>query len=120
MAVSIYWIILLTLLFVLIRRISNIGQRPKGYPPGPPTLPLIGNLHQMPNEKAHLQFQEWAEQYGSIYSLILGSKVVVVLNTDQAIKDLVDKRSGIYSSRPDLYLGRLISGGFRMLLMVSA
>lgn len=54
-----------------------------------------------------------------VYSLILGTKVMVVLNTDQAVKDLLDKRSGIYSSRPDMYLGQIVSGGLRVLLMVS-
>jgi hypothetical protein len=50
---------------------------------------------------------------------MLGTKVMIVLSTDQAIKDLLDKRSNIYSSRPEMYLGRILSGGFRMLLMVS-
>jgi hypothetical protein len=99
-------------------RLSRVGRRPKGYPPGPPTLPILGNLHLMPSEKPHLQFQKWAEEYGPVYSLMLGTKVMVVLNSDQAIKDLLDKRSGIYSSRIDMYLGMVISGGLRMLLMV--
>jgi hypothetical protein len=72
----------------------------------------------MPSEKPHLQFQKWAEEYGPVYSLMLGTKVMVVLNSDLAIKDLLDKRSGIYSSRIDMYLGMVISGGLRMLLMV--
>jgi hypothetical protein len=72
----------------------------------------------MPSEKPHLQFQKWAEEYGPVYSLMLGTKVMVVLNSDQAIKDLLDKRSGIYSSRTDMYLGMVVSGGLRMLLMV--
>lgn len=71
----------------------------------------------MPKEKAHLQFQKWAQEYGPIYSLILGTKVMIVLNSDQAVKDLLDKRSGIYSSRPEMYIGQLVSGGLRMLLM---
>ncbi|KAF1914656.1 cytochrome P450 [Ampelomyces quisqualis] len=98
-------------------RLRKVGRRPPGYPPGPPTWPLIGNLHLMPKEKPHLQFQKWAEEYGPIYSLILGTKVMVVLSSDQAIKDLLDKRSAIYSSRPDMYLGMVVSGGMRMLLM---
>ncbi|KAI1271690.1 cytochrome P450 [Xylaria sp. FL0933] len=106
------------LLIVLILRVWKIGQRPKGYPPGPPTLPLIGNLHLMPKKKGHLQFQKWAEEYGPIYSLILGSRTLIVLSSDEAVKDLLDKRSGIYSSRPDMYLGQdIASGGFRMVLM---
>jgi hypothetical protein len=99
-------------------RLSRVGRRPAGYPPGPPTWPVIGNLHLMPKEKGHLQFQKWAEEYGPVYSLILGTKVMIVLSSDQAIKDLLDKRSGIYSSRPDMYLGQIVSGGLRMLLMV--
>ncbi|KAF5657000.1 cytochrome p450 [Fusarium circinatum] len=84
-------------------QLSKIGRRPEGYPPGPATLPIIGNLHQIPNRKRHIQFQKWAEEYGPIYSLILGTKVMIVLNTDQTVKDLVDKRGGIYSSRPESY-----------------
>ncbi|KAL1865421.1 hypothetical protein VTK73DRAFT_5265 [Phialemonium thermophilum] len=117
MAVSPVLIAALSALVLLLHRLSKVGRRPKGYPPGPPTLPIIGNLHQMPKEKGHLQFQKWAEEYGPVYSLILGTKVMIVLSSDQAIKDLLDKRSGIYSSRPEMYLGQIISGGFRVLLM---
>lgn len=35
---------LAVLLFVLIF-VLRVGSRPKDYPPGPPTLPLLGNLH---------------------------------------------------------------------------
>jgi hypothetical protein len=108
----------IALVALLIRQLSKVGQRPAGYPPGPPTLPLIGNLHLMPKERAHLQFQKWAEEYGPVYSLILGTKVMIVLSSDQAVKDLLDKRSGIYSSRTDLYIGNIVSGSLRMLLMV--
>ena len=59
-------------------RLLRVGRRPKGYPPGPPTVPVLGNLHlvsfcrssrsrlaliedhQMPKKDVHLQFQKWA------------------------------------------------------------
>ena len=54
-----------------------------------------------------------------IFSLILGTKTLIVLTSDTAVKDLMDKRSGIYSSRQDAYVGSdLVSGGLRVLLMV--
>ncbi|KAI2467557.1 putative cytochrome P450 [Annulohypoxylon bovei var. microspora] len=117
MALSTNTVIVIAAILLLVYRLGRIGQRPKGYPPGPPTLPLIGNLHQMPKKKAHLQFQKWAQEYGPVYSLILGTKVMVVLSSDQAIKDLLDKRSNIYSSRPEAYLGNVVSNNERVLLM---
>jgi len=119
MAISNSTTLVVTVITLLFYFLSRVGRRPKGLPPGPPTLPIIGNLHLMPKEKGHLQFQKWAEEYGPIYSLILGTQVMIVLSSDQAVKDLLDKRSGIYSSRPELYLGHdIVSAGYRMLFLV--
>ncbi|KAL1884072.1 hypothetical protein Daus18300_000181 [Diaporthe australafricana] len=107
----------LIIIAVLVFRLRNVGRRPKNLPPGPPTMPLIGNLHLMPQEHPHVQFKKWAEEYGPIYSLILGTNVMIVLSSDEVIKDLLDKRSGIYSSRPDIYLGNVASGWLRVVLM---
>lgn len=72
----------------------------------------------MPTRDAHLQFETWARQYGPVYSLILGSKTLVVLSSDRAVKDLLDKKSGIYSHRQNMYIGQtLCSGGLRVLMM---
>ncbi|KAJ4415596.1 hypothetical protein N0V82_007230 [Gnomoniopsis sp. IMI 355080] len=103
---------------ITVFKLRDVGKRPKGLPPGPPTLPLIGNLHQMPSKDPHHQFKKWAEEYGPVYSLILGTKVTIVLSSDQAVKDLMDKRSNIYSDRPDMYLLQVIGGGNRFVSMV--
>ncbi|KAI9853618.1 MAG: hypothetical protein M1830_006647, partial [Pleopsidium flavum] len=72
----------------------------------------------MPTHDAHKQFQKWAEEYGPVYSLILGTQTWVVLSSGVAVRDLIDKRSAIYSSRLDMYIGQtLCSGGLRFLMM---
>lgn len=72
----------------------------------------------MPTRDVHLQFQTWAKEFGPVYSLMLGTKVLVVLSSDLAVKELLDKRSAIYSDRPDMYVGMtLASGNLRLVMM---
>ncbi|ROW12010.1 hypothetical protein VPNG_05201 [Cytospora leucostoma] len=100
------------------RQLYRVGRRPSNYPPGPPTLPIIGNLHQIPTKNRHMLFTEWARQYGPLYSLMLGSKVMIVINSDVVVKDLLDKKGAIYSSRPEAYMAQdVLSGGLRVLFM---
>lgn len=101
-----------------IYRILQVGSQPKGMPPGPPTLPIVSNLHQLPKENLHVKLKEWADQYGEIYSIMLGNQRMVVLNSPRVVEDLIDQRSNNYSSRPEMYVGQaLISGGYRIVLM---
>lgn len=63
-----YTLTLFALLLALAAyRLRNVGRRPKGLPPGPPTLPLIGNIHQIPATAAHHQFKKWADEYGCVF-----------------------------------------------------
>ncbi|KAM5383743.1 hypothetical protein ACJZ2D_001732 [Fusarium nematophilum] len=89
---------------VLIAYLRGYGMRPKDYPPGPPTLPIIGNLHQMPMTNLHLKLKEWAKQYGPIISLKLGTQDMVVISSDKVVRDLIDKRSAMYSGRMDIFI----------------
>ena len=36
-------------------KLLNIGKRDKSLPPGPPTLPLLGNIPHYPAKMAHLK-----------------------------------------------------------------
>ncbi|KAF2084769.1 putative cytochrome P450 [Saccharata proteae CBS 121410] len=115
-----YLVVLLVcpILLVLCWRLSQIGHRSAGLPPGPPTVPILGNILQMPARDLHKQLQAWANQYGPIYSLVLGTQTLIVLSSDQTVKDLLDKRSAIYSDRQDMYVANeLGSGGLRFLFL---
>ncbi|KAJ6451900.1 cytochrome P450 [Mycena sanguinolenta] len=97
--------------FVCLRK---VGSREAGLPPGPPTVPLLGNLHMMPTEFAQHKFTEWARKYGGIYSLKVGSGTAVVLTDPAAVKELMDKRSGSTVERPRSHLVDLVTEGLHM------
>ncbi|KAH8807482.1 putative cytochrome P450 oxidoreductase [Xylogone sp. PMI_703] len=97
-------IVLSSIGLLLLYALIFIGRRPKGCPPGPPTLPIIGNIHQLPRRDTHLAYQEWSKKYGPIFSLQLGQQTVIVLARGEMIKKIVDKRSANYADRPNLYV----------------
>ncbi|KAI1409932.1 putative cytochrome P450 [Hypoxylon sp. FL1857] len=116
-APSLAAICIFTLIYAVVK-LLQVGRRPAGLPPGPRTLPVVGNLHLMPTFKPHKQFTEWGNTYGPIYSLMVGSNPLIVLQSHKIAKDLLDKRGSNYSSRPDLYImSTLLSRGLRQVAM---
>ncbi|KAI1785253.1 cytochrome P450 [Ganoderma leucocontextum] len=71
-------------------------------PPGPPGLPLVGNVRDIPapHEYPWLKYHNWCCEYNSdiIRLNTLGSNIVV-LDTLEAANELLDRRSAIYSGR---------------------
>lgn len=103
MGFQIYQAALLPLALFLLSRLyrwSMPSSRQASFPPGPTTLPFVGNLHQVPISRPELKFAQFAKRYGSLTGLRLGSQNMVILNTWQAIRDLVEQKGSIYSSRP--------------------
>lgn len=76
-------------------------------------------IWKFPSKDIHIQFQKWAREYGPVYSLVLGTKLMIVLSSDEAVKELMDRRSDLYSDRPEAYIaGSLCSGDLRLVFMV--
>ncbi|KAL0958150.1 hypothetical protein HGRIS_000317 [Hohenbuehelia grisea] len=88
------------IIFVLYvkKRLSNVHTLP--LPPGPPKQRFVGNLLQMPKEFEWETYYRWGLDYKSdiIHIKLLGTNIIV-LNTAEAVNDLLEKRSTIYSSR---------------------
>uniref|UniRef100_A0A3B5LU28 Cytochrome P450, family 2, subfamily X, polypeptide 9 n=1 Tax=Xiphophorus couchianus TaxID=32473 RepID=A0A3B5LU28_9TELE len=49
-------------------------RRPKNFPSGPPTLPLLGNLFNLSQENPLKDLERLRNSYGNVYSLFLGPR----------------------------------------------
>lgn len=82
-----------------------ILSKPKGLPPGPVSLPLIGSyflLRQMQRKKPFLALFEASKKYGNIFSFKIGSQLVVALHGFDAIHEALVKQADVFSDRPVL------------------
>ncbi|KAJ5196753.1 hypothetical protein N7449_007232 [Penicillium cf. viridicatum] len=87
-------------------------------PPGPPGLPLVGNLLELPKSHPWLTQTEQHKKYGPIFSMQYGLSTVIYLGTYEMARELLEKRSNIYSSRPTFtMINECISQGSRSLTL---
>ena len=68
-------------------------------------------------ELAEIRLTEWARKYGGIFSLKRFTNTTLVVSDRKLIKDLLDKKSNIYSNRPASVVANLITQGDHLLIM---
>ncbi|EJD42954.1 putative CyP450 monooxygenase [Auricularia subglabra TFB-10046 SS5] len=71
-------------------------------PPGPPAHPIWGNARDVPATYQWVEFTRFGKLYGPVVHLRVLTKHVILLNSLDAVLDLLNKRGGIYSDRPAL------------------
>ncbi|KAJ5661167.1 m-hydroxybenzyl alcohol hydroxylase [Penicillium longicatenatum] len=101
----------------LLRVFLQSGRKSALLPPGPPTVPLFGNELQIPKTDAHFQFMKWAEEYGGIFALKRFKNTTIVISDRKVLKELLDKRSNLYSHRPKSLVSHLITHSDHLLVM---
>ncbi|KAG9042589.1 hypothetical protein FS837_010669 [Tulasnella sp. UAMH 9824] len=87
----------------------RVGRREPDIPPGPPTLPVLGNLHVFPTVRMHIKFTEWARTYGEIFSLKLVNGTVVVLNSLESVRNVFEQQGSMTSDRPPSTIARMVA-----------
>uniref|UniRef100_A0A8C0MII1 Cytochrome P450 family 2 subfamily W member 1 n=1 Tax=Canis lupus familiaris TaxID=9615 RepID=A0A8C0MII1_CANLF len=80
-------ILSLLLIFLLNIKIFMTKASKQHFPPGPRPLPIIGNLHILNLKRPYQTMLELSQKYGSIYSIQMGPKKVVVLSGYETVKD---------------------------------
>lgn len=79
--------------------INTVKGRKYRYPPGPKTLPIIGNMHQMPQGQLGKWAQELAKEYGEMFTIKIGGTRMVFLTSTRTIKDLLERRAAVLNNR---------------------
>lgn len=66
----------------------------------------------------YFQFEKWVCEYGLVYSLIFGIKVMIVFLSDKVVKEFLDKKSNMYLYCQEMYFGQIFcSGDFCIFMM---
>ncbi|CAE6472769.1 unnamed protein product [Rhizoctonia solani] len=110
------WTISIFLVFFLRYYWSQRSTPYKDMPPGPPSLPIVGNAHQLKPINIFEQFRNLSERYGPLASLKIGSNNIVVIGGDGTlVRELLDKRGAIYSNRPLELVNEIAGNGDHLL-----
>ncbi|KAH7884352.1 cytochrome P450 [Phlebopus sp. FC_14] len=101
--------------------VCDLGHRRKRskllLPPGPPPLPIVGNVRGINIGAPWLTYTDWANLYGDLVYSSFFSQEIIVINSEKVAKALLDRRSKIYSDRPDVPLNQLFGLGFNTVFM---
>ncbi|KAL4755996.1 cytochrome P450 [Aspergillus foveolatus] len=99
----------LYLLKLMFYRISADGP----LPPGPKPLPIVRNVRDMPasGSAEWLHWLKHKELYGPICTVSVLGQRLVILNDARIAFDLLEKKSAIYSDRPELPFASLCGMG---------
>ncbi|KAF8198529.1 cytochrome P450 [Pholiota molesta] len=113
-------LLLAALVVALVGYLKSRSNPTVPYPPGPKKLPILGNLLNIPKSFEWITYAEWSKEYDSdILHLRAAGNDIVILNSFKVASDLFDKKSSIYSSRPQFtLLSELMGWGWLMSAMV--
>ena len=126
LGVAVFLLVLARLAFPRLRGFKTSSDTLSRFPPGPPSIPVLGNVHQLPQEYQERTFADWGKSFGEYSKFsaredgslkafgVLGAGDVVyakifrrpllVLNSLRAAQDLLEKKSANFSDRPRLIL----------------
>ncbi|CAF2015021.1 unnamed protein product [Brassica napus] len=107
---SLLYVIVAFVFFASILIARKAKKKTMNLPPGPPKLPIIGNLHQL-GSQPHRSLTKLSEKYGPLMSLKFGKVSTVVASTPETVKDVLKTFDVDCCSRPYLtYPARITYG----------
>nr|AQY76222.1 cytochrome P450 [Thapsia garganica] len=88
---------------------GNVQKRNlENLPPGPPRLPIVGNLHQLGN-LPHSSLYKLSQKYGPVMHLKLGQVPCLIISSPEMAKEVLKNQDASCCNRPDSYGMRRLS-----------
>ncbi|XP_077144290.1 cytochrome P450 2B4-like [Ranitomeya variabilis] len=75
-------------------------SHPKGLPPGPAPLPLLGNILQMDFSNLVKGLKKFSEEYGPVYTIYIGATPAVVVRGLKDLKEILVNKGHDFADRP--------------------
>ncbi|KAJ3552999.1 hypothetical protein NM688_g3851 [Phlebia brevispora] len=103
-------LVVLALYLSIVYFASNAKAKERSrLPPGPKPWPIFRNILDLPTDSPWITYREWSRKFDSdIIYLDLPHQPTVILNTSQAILDLLEKRARLYADRPTIIIDELV------------
>ncbi|KAL5101212.1 hypothetical protein RYX36_005539 [Vicia faba] len=100
----------LLVLFKIVTRRSTSKNSNSNLPPGPWTLPFIGNIHQIISSPLpHHSFKTLAQKYGPLMYLKLGEVPYLIASSPEMAKEIMKTQDLNFCDRPNLMLPKIFS-----------
>ncbi|XP_039135440.1 cytochrome P450 71A1-like [Dioscorea cayenensis subsp. rotundata] len=90
---------LITISF-LSKILLHFSKKPN-YPPSPPKLPIIGNLHQL-GPLPHRSLQTFSKKHGPLMLLQLGQVPLLVASSPSMAKEIMKTQDHLFANRPSI------------------
>ncbi|KAK4795824.1 hypothetical protein SAY86_028150 [Trapa natans] len=85
-------------------------RTPKGSPPGPFGLPIVGSLPFLDPE-LHTYFADLARRYGPVLKIMLGKKVCIVVSSPSAAREVLKDQDTTFANRDVPIAARIATYG---------
>ncbi|KAK7331675.1 hypothetical protein VNO80_28412 [Phaseolus coccineus] len=102
---------ILFILFILFKLLQSWASNNSStnLPPGPRTLPLIGNLHQFVGLLPHHCLKKFADKYGPLMHLKLGEVSNIIITSPELAQEIMKTHDVNFCYRPNLVSSRTVS-----------
>ncbi|KAI3364590.1 hypothetical protein L3Q82_011375 [Scortum barcoo] len=112
---SLFGVLLVLLLVYFVSSSSFSSQKDRKDPPGPKPLPLLGNLLQLDLKRPYNTLLEFSKKYGSVFTVYLGPKKVVVLAGYKTVKEALVNHAEEFGERDPMLILQETSQGHGVL-----